>query len=406
MAFPNYYRARPWAIRAASGHTTDRKTIMETDPSKFALSASSSLLSQIQGAHHATEYHNLKAIMEEGIKAGRDLMGNHGSSGRLHSCWGVFPPRDKRNKITRTRSSVDRWLPLVTLYIPTIDLIRAGGKVTESGVILCSRPIPFRLVKEVWICLPSSERGQPFEQVEKILDYELEDELCMEVKRTPVPDSMKSYRTLARLLQLLCDMQSGPHDAMRETYINRLSENCGASWNEVDWDRYEGLYKEATEFLFIHTPPPRNARTSRDTELRYRYCPWCLSNIPSCLSRCVQCFSTLISFGKHQRVSGREETPMEICQEEIAQAVEEAAAAPVEEDDVPMEDEPQPEADHIDDVPMDDGGNEDTRTVGEPEMELDADEDTGEDPEDVSSRQPVLLFDTEFHVDQALAHVK
>ena len=42
---------------------------------------------------------------------------------------------------------------------------REGGKVTESGVVLCSRPIPFRLVKEVWIFLPSSERGQPFEQV-------------------------------------------------------------------------------------------------------------------------------------------------------------------------------------------------------------------------------------------------
>ena len=97
---------------------------------------------------------------------------------------------------------------------------------------------------------------------------------------------------------------------------------------------------------------------------------------------------------------------MEIPQEEIAQAVEEAAAIPVEEDDVPMEDDPQPEADHDEDVRMDDGRDEDTRTVADSEMELDVDEDTGEDPEDVSSRQPVLLFDTEFHVDQALAHVK
>ena len=55
-------------------------------------------------------------------------MGNHGSSGRLRSYWSVFPPWDKGNKITRTSSSVDRWLPLVTLYIPIIDIIEKEAR--------------------------------------------------------------------------------------------------------------------------------------------------------------------------------------------------------------------------------------------------------------------------------------
>ena len=96
-------------------------------------------------------------------------------------------------------------------------------------------------------------------------------------------------------------------------------------------------------------------------------------------------------FGNHQRISGRDETPMEIPQQEIAQAVEsveEAAAIPVEDDDIPMEDEPQPEVDQDGDAPMNERDDEDTREVAEPEMELDVDDNEGDDPEDASSRIP------------------
>ena len=278
----NDYWTKPWAIRASPRHSESRSTIMELDPSKFALSASLSFLNQLQGAYHATEYYNLQSIMTEGIKAGRDLMGNHGSSGRLHRYWGMFPPWDQRNRVTRSKSGVDQWLPVVTLYVPIVDLVRAGGKLTKSGVIMCDRPIPFHLVKEVWLGVPDSDRRKIIDQVEKILDYEREDEICVDWQRplTPVAKTMESYRSLEGLLHLLCEMPDGPHDTMRVNYVSRLSEYCGVDWNHVDWDRYEDLCKDATDFLLIHSPPPRNARTSRDRDLRYRYCPWCLSNTP------------------------------------------------------------------------------------------------------------------------------
>ena len=83
---------------------------------------------------------------------------------------------------------------------------------------------------------------------------------------------------------------------------------------------------------------------------------------------------------------------------------EKAAAIPVEDDDVIMEDEPQPEVDNDGDARMD---SEDARTIAEPEMEIDIDEAEGEDhAAEVHSRRPVLLFDTELHVDQDLAHLR
>ena len=183
---------RPWAIKATSGHSVDRRSVMEIDPSKFAIAASNSLLNQFSGAYHVTEYYNLRSIMEEGSKAGRDLVGDHSSSGRLRSHW-VFPPWDQNNRVTRSRSSVERCIPLVTLYVPILDIIREGGKVTESGVIICSRPVPFRLVNEVWVCLPDVRQRQGFDHVEKILDYELEDELCVEHIKSPASRSIAMF---------------------------------------------------------------------------------------------------------------------------------------------------------------------------------------------------------------------
>ena len=112
----------------------------------------------------------------------------------------------------------------------------------------------------------------------------------------------------------------------------------------------------------------------------------------------------MISHGKHQRIEGRADTPMEIPRQEIACALEEADAIPVEDDNMLMEDEPQPEVDNDGDARMD---NEDARTVAEPEMEIDVDEAEGEEhAAEVHSRRPVLLSDADLHVDQDLAHLQ
>ena len=384
---------------------------MELDPSKFALSAPMSLLNQIQGAYHATEIYNLYTIMTEGLKTDSDFIDRGRTSGRLHSYFGVFPPWDPRNQVTRNRSRTDQRTPLVTLYIPIVDLVREGGRVTENGAVMCDRTVPFHMVKEMWLCIPGNNQSGGFEEVERILDYELEDEICTEVAKpiTPAAYEMRCHRSLERILELLCELPSGPHEGMKAGIISHLSEYYGVDWSRTDWKVYEEIFCDAVEFLIIHTPPPMEARTSRDRNLRFRNYPWCLSNTPSCLSRCALCFSIFIARRRHQRVEASADASMEIPRQAIARAREAANIIDLD-DDEPMEEEPQPEVDNDDDVAM---GQDDANTVAEPEGEVDVDMDEEEEGEgevgeeqaqEVQSRTPVLLFGTELYIDPELAH--
>ena len=77
-------------------------------------------------------------------------------------------------------------MPLAVLYIPSADLIRHGGRITDSGNIIVSRPVPFNLVKEAWFCMPEDNDRKCFELVEKIMDERLEDELVMDYQPSPI----------------------------------------------------------------------------------------------------------------------------------------------------------------------------------------------------------------------------
>ena len=261
------------------------------------------------------------------------------------------------------------------------------------------------MVREMWLCIPGNNQSYGFEEVEQVLDYELEDEICTDYARpmTPAAEEMRSRRNLKRLLELLCDLSSGPHENTRTEVISRLSEYYDAVFSQNDWNEYQNIFADAIEFLIIHTPPPTEARTSRDRNLRFRICPWCLNHTPSCLSRCSLCFSIFIAQGRYQRIESRADAPMEIPREAIARAREAADIIPVD-DDEPMEEEPQPEVDNDGDDAM---GNEDTHTVAEPEGEIDVDEEEEGEGEpqqvqEVRSRQPVLLFDSDLFVDQGV----
>ncbi|CAE6972851.1 unnamed protein product [Symbiodinium sp. KB8] len=281
-------------------------------------------------------------------------------------------------------SRTDQRTPLVTLYVPIVDLTREGGRVAPYG---------------------------EFEEIEKLLDYELEDEICTEVAEplTPAANDMHCHRTLERILELLCELPDGPRDGTKAGITHQLSEYFGVDWSQTDWSQYNALYDDAVEFVILHSPPPLEARTSRDRNVRFRLCPWCFKNTPSCLARCTFCFSIFVSRGTYQRVAADADAPMEVPHEAIASAREAAANAIVIEDE-PMEDEPQPEVDNDNDVAM---GVDDARTIAEPEGELDLDMDideqaegeaTAEHIQEVHSRAPVLMFDTQFHIDPAQAH--
>ena len=140
-------------------HHDPAKNLMELDPRKFAISLLLSLVNQIGGAFYATSCRNLLSIVERGILPGTSIQDDQYArcdTGRLHSYYGVFAPWDSRNTTTKQRVSGrgNSGMPLAVLYIPTVDLIRLQGRITDSGNIIVNRPVPFNLVKEVWFCVP------------------------------------------------------------------------------------------------------------------------------------------------------------------------------------------------------------------------------------------------------------
>eukprot|EP00439_Symbiodinium_sp_Y106_P046467 s5635_g5.t3 len=160
------------------------------------------------------------------------------------SCHGLFEQQAVKHGTLNTPAwrRVNKTLPLVVIYVPIIDVIRAGGKVTESGSFLCSNTIHFRFVKEVWLCVPNDRHRSRYDIVEKILDYELEDEICTEYHPSPIAIEFSKYRTVERLMQLLCEMPNGPHDATKEEYVARLGDYCGVDWRSCLWHLTRGHY--------------------------------------------------------------------------------------------------------------------------------------------------------------------
>eukprot|EP00439_Symbiodinium_sp_Y106_P043044 s1558_g5.t1 len=186
---------RPWAVRAVSGHSAhpdSEQNLVELDPDRFAISPSRTLMKELGGAYHATSCRHLQSIAERGILPGASIEVTYGhEAGRLHSYYGIFPPWDQRNTTTRTRvSGRANWhMPLVVLYV-----------LTDSGNIIVNRPVPFRLVKEVWFCVPEGNSEGKYEILEKIMDESLEDELVLDYKASPIFDGYKRYRTPAHVM--------------------------------------------------------------------------------------------------------------------------------------------------------------------------------------------------------------
>ena len=356
---------RPWAVRALSGHTVHydpEKNLMELDPHKFAISPSMSLVNQIGGAYHATSCRNLLPIVERGILPGTSIQEAQYArcdTGRLHSYFGVFPPWDARNISTKQRVSGrgNLAMPLVVLHVPVLDLVRLKGRVTDSGNIIVSRPVPFSLVKEVWFCMPKDTDRKGFDHIEKIMDGDLEDEMALEYQASPILHDFKKMKTPARLMQLLCDMPSGPHNAEKERLLRELAATIDYHHEDA---RRQHYLKEAANFMIKRTHPGDLVMDSVGNQVRMRLCPACYHLTPSCFSRCSICWSLFISRGKFRRQEPtREESPTEVPNANIAHSMEAAAAA-------------------VPEVGPEEDDRLDAMTVAEPEMEVDV---QGSDPE-------------------------
>ena len=126
----------------------------------------------------------------------------------LHGIQGTSP----RNKRVSGRGNLA--MPLVVLHVPVLESrqvtrtsYRQWQHHRESSCALQPREGGLVLHTE----RHRSKKG--FDHIEKIMDGDLEDEMALEYQASPILHDFKKMKTPARLMQLLCDMPSGPRNA-------------------------------------------------------------------------------------------------------------------------------------------------------------------------------------------------
>ena len=224
-----------------------------------------------------------------------------------------------------------------------------------------SRPVPFKLVKEAWLLVPSSRDYRSFELIEKfskILDEKLEDELVLDYHPSPILSEFREERNPAAIMDMLCNMPEGPHTAGKERLLRALAQ--AVAYHHEDTRRHHYM-KEGIIFLIKNTRLDDLRMGSDSNGMRMRICPACYHVVPARTSGCATCWSQFISCAEYQRNAQQRETLLEVPTASIAQTMEATAAA------VPTIDVEDVEDDRVD-----------AATVAEPEMEVEDRQSEGE----------------------------
>ncbi len=137
----------PVAVRATSGHSYLRKheVGITLDPMAVMRRLDMKTAMKLQGAYHVTSPSYLESILANGLMPG-------GTAGkRITNFFGIFPPWDPRNRVTRTRSPISEDLYMLVIYVPPSELTRFDAGVSGTGDILVPNTIPPEEIREMWI---------------------------------------------------------------------------------------------------------------------------------------------------------------------------------------------------------------------------------------------------------------
>ena len=78
------------------------------------------------------------------------------------------------------------------------------------------------------------------------MDESLEDELVLDYKASPILDGYRRYRTPAHVMTILCEMQTGPHQAEKERLLRALAAAVDYPLNDDRREHYsEYLHDQA-----------------------------------------------------------------------------------------------------------------------------------------------------------------
>ena len=141
LAPPYFGWIMPIAVRATSGC----EPRVDLKPELIMRRLTLKTAWKLKGAFHVTSPTHLVSILKHGIVPGGE------KQRRLMSFFGVFPPWDERNRVTRTRSPIEGEPHMLIIYILPTELIRYGAGVSSTGDIMVPESIPPEEIREIWL---------------------------------------------------------------------------------------------------------------------------------------------------------------------------------------------------------------------------------------------------------------
>ncbi len=387
----------PIAVRATCGHTKDIG--IPLDPNTMMKRLDLKAAEKLKGAYHVTSPAYLESILRNGIRPG----GIKGK--RVTSFFGIFPPWDIRNRMTRTKSPDQYDHHMLIVFVPPSELTRFEAGVSGAGDILVPRTVPPEEIREIWIaekCRPTDDQDGKMrfavtkphkiyskQIVPEIVTYadfhrlgrkgyiasreQVIDDAIMLIKKFPEPpigdpEELKELRADVETLRASSGRTLPLHDEVRCRVVSKLA-------------RYH------------------QSRGSTIMRMANRKCPCCLDETPSFLTICIKCNAEFWSAGRLERMIHKPSVPRNRWdRERINKNAEEAAKRAQEAyDNMPQETKDQYEEEEkeirekVERMERESAG---TEKKNEPEEASFAKEDPGEKGEEYySSREDLSMFE-------------
>ena len=295
----------PVAVRATSGHSYKRKNEVgiTLDPMAMMRKLDMNTAMKLEGAYHVTSPSYLESIIANGLMPG-------GTTGkRIMNFFGIFPPWDIRNRVTRTRSPIQDELWMLVIYVPPSELTRFEAGVSGTGDILVPTTIPPEEIREMWItrkCAAKEDENGITRWVitrpRKIYSKQLVQEIVThaDYQKLARPGYVASReQVIDDAIQLVKKFPTAPvgdpEDLMElKKDLKTLEEGRGRSLKLEDEVRYRVVMKLT---MYFNPSQPRFMR------MPDRKCPCCLKETPSFLTICLYCNAEFWSAGRYEKIA-------------------------------------------------------------------------------------------------------
>ena len=186
----------------------------------------------------------------------------------------------------------DPRVPLLVLYVPSFVLLSYGATLSDNGVYLVSRPIPFEQVRDAWIAVPQPNHAWRFREVRKILSDSLDNEIVENVNGTHDPNGAYLDATPAKVKEILLSLNPGPRASERDQLVAELDAG----------DRSFNLKRRCVAMCSRHYSNTYNSASQREP-LKLRVCPQCMHETPTKLAICHHCLAIFDCVGRKEYIA-------------------------------------------------------------------------------------------------------